>query len=261
VSDSSSDSGSRLDQSDSGSVSGSGLEVDVLSIFPEFFTGPLDASLLGKARHGGLLSVTVHDPRAWARDRHRSVDDEPYGGGAGMVMKPEPFVGAVEDRYGDLASRPRTVVFTPRGRPLEQALVAELAVEPALLLVCGRYEGIDERVHQLLAHDEVSIGDYVLAGGEAAAVVLIEAVARLLPGVVGNQASVEADSFATGLLEHPQYTRPPSYRGLQVPEVLRGGDHGAIARWRREQAEARTRRLRPDLLERAEDDDQRGAAP
>lgn len=223
--------------------------IDVLSIFPEFFQGPLDTSLLGRAREAGRLAVTVHDVREWARDRHRSVDDEPYGGGAGMVMKPEPFVEAVEARYGSLAARPRTVVLTPRGRRLDQGLVAELAREPALLLVCGRYEGIDERVHQLLAHDEVSIGDYVLAGGEVAACVLIEAVARLLPGVVGNAASVEGESFADGRLEYPQYTRPASYRGLEVPEVLRSGDHGAVARWRHEQAEARTRRVRPDLLE------------
>lgn len=223
--------------------------IDVLSIFPEFFQGPLDTSLLGKAREAGRLVVTVHDVREWARDRHRSVDDEPYGGGAGMVMKPEPFIEAVEARYGSLAARPRTVVLTPRGRRLDQHLVAELAREPALLLVCGRYEGIDERVHQLLAHDEVSIGDYVLAGGEVAACVLIEAVARLLPGVVGNAASVEGESFADGRLEYPQYTRPASYRGLEVPQVLLSGDHGAVAHWRHEQAEARTRRVRPDLLE------------
>lgn len=224
------------------------LTIDVLSIFPEFFHGPLDTSLLGKARETGRLAVTVHDVREWARDRHRTMDAEPYGGGAGMVMKPEPFVEAVEARYGSLAARPRTVVLTPRGRRLDQGLVGELALEPALLLVCGRYEGLDERVHELLAHDEISIGDYVLAGGEVAACVVIEAVARLVPGVVGNAASVEGESFADGLLEHPQYTRPASYRGLEVPEVLRSGDHAAVARWRREQAEARTRRLRPDLL-------------
>jgi tRNA (guanine37-N1)-methyltransferase len=227
---------------------GSAMTIDVLSIFPEYFAGPLDTSLLGKAREAGRLAVTVLDLRDWARDRHRSVDDEPYGGGAGMVMKPEPFVEAVEDRYGDLANRPRTVIFTPRGRPLDQRTVTELAGEASLLLVCGRYEGIDERVHELLAHDELSLGDYVLAGGEAPACVLIEAVARLVPGVVGNAASVESESFAEGLLEHPHYTRPASYRGLEVPEVLRSGDHAAVARWRREQAEARTQRLRPDLL-------------
>lgn len=225
------------------------LAIDVLSIFPEFFHGPLDTSLLGKARASGRLAVTVHDVREFARDRHRTTDAEPYGGGAGMVMKPEPFVEAVEARYGSLAARPRTVVLTPRGKRLDQALVDELAREPALLLVCGRYEGLDERVHQLLAHDEVSIGDYVLAGGEVAACVLIEAVTRLVPGVVGNAASVEGESFADGRLEHPHYTRPASYRGLEVPEVLRGGNHAAVARWRREQADARTRRLRPDLLD------------
>lgn len=223
------------------------LSIDVVTIFPEFFAGPLDASLLGKARAVGRLAVTVHDLRRWAPDRHRTVDAEPYGGGAGMVMKPEPFVDAVEARYGSIAARPRTVVLTPRGRRLDQPLVAELARESALLLLCGRYEGIDERVHDLLATDEVSIGDYVLAGGEVAACVLIEAVARLVPGVVGNAESVETESFADGLLEHPQYTRPAVYRGLEVPPVLRSGDHGAVAAWRREQAAARTRRLRPDL--------------
>lgn len=246
--------------SDSG---GAARAIDVLSIFPEFFHGPLDTSLLGKAREAGRLAVTVHDVREWARDRHRSVDDEPYGGGAGMVMKPEPFIETVEACYGSLAARPRTVVLTPRGRRLDQALVAELAREPALLLVCGRYEGIDERVHQLLAHDEISIGDYVLAGGEVAACVLIEAVTRLVPGVVGNAASVEGESFADGRLEYPQYTRPASYRGLEVPEVLRSGDHGAVARWRHAQAEARTRRVRPDLLEEdteADADDVDGTA-
>ncbi len=225
------------------------LAVDVLSIFPEYFTGPLDASLLGKARERGHLRVDVHDLRDWSVDRHRTVDAEPYGGGAGMVMRPEPFVHAVEDLYGGLAHRPRTVLLSPRGRRLDQPLVAELAREPALLLLCGRYEGIDERVHRLLAHDEVSLGDYVLAGGEAAACVLIEAVSRLVPGVVGNTASVAEESFAGGLLEHPQYTRPARFRGLEVPAVLRSGDHGAVARWRRAQSRARTRAVRPDLLE------------
>lgn len=232
------------------------LAIDVLSIFPGYFAGPLDVSLLGRARQQGVLSVQVHDLRQWARDRHRTVDAEPYGGGAGMVMKPEPFVDAVESLYGGLASRPRTVVLTPRGRQLDQTLVRELAREPALLLVCGRYEGIDERVHDLLAHDEVSVGDYVLAGGEAAACVVIEAVARLVPGVVGNAASLDEESFSEGRLEHPQYTRPPTFRGLAVPDVLRSGDHGAVARWRREQAIERTRRLRPDLSEPPEPSDE-----
>jgi tRNA (guanine37-N1)-methyltransferase len=223
------------------------MRIDILSIFPEFFAGPFDASLLGKARAAGLLDVRVHDLREWATDRHRTVDDQPYGGGAGMVMKPEPFFEAVESLFGALEARPRTVALTPRGRLLDQPLVAELAAEPALLLLCGRYEGIDERVHTALATDEVSIGDYVLAGGEVAACMLVEAVTRLVPGVLGNVESASDESFAEGLLEYPHYTRPASYRGLDVPEVLLSGDHARVAAWRREQALERTRRVRPDL--------------
>jgi tRNA (guanine37-N1)-methyltransferase len=223
------------------------VRIDVLSIFPEFFTGPFHASLLGKARAAGRVDLRVHDLRGWATDRHRTVDDEPYGGGAGMVLKAEPFFDAVEALFGAVVRRPRTVVLTPRGRLLDQPLVAELAAEPGLLLLCGRYEGIDERVHEALATDEVSIGDYVLAGGEVAACVLVEAVTRLLPGVLGNEESATDESFADGLLEHPQYTRPASYRGLDVPEVLRSGDHARVAAWRHAQAVERTRRTRPDL--------------
>ncbi|MGI8575174.1 MAG: tRNA (guanosine(37)-N1)-methyltransferase TrmD [Egibacteraceae bacterium] len=219
----------------------------MLTLFPEYFAGPLDASLLGKARSDGHVVVDIHDLRRWAVDRHRTVDDQPYGGGAGMVLKPEPFFAAVESLYGGRAQRPRTVLLTPRGRPLDQALVTELAQERSLLVLCGRYEGIDERVHALLAHDELSIGDYVLAGGESAACVLIEAVTRLLPGVLGNAVSASDESFAGGLLEYPQYTRPARYAGVEVPAVLRSGDHGAVARWRHEQARQRTRAMRPDL--------------
>lgn len=225
------------------------VQIDVLTLFPEYFAGPLDASLLGRARSDGHVTVAVHDLRVWAVDRHRTVDDEPYGGGAGMVLKPEPFFAAVESLYGGRERRPRTVLLTPRGRPLVQTLVAELAEEPSLLVLCGRYEGIDERVHQLLAHEELSIGDYVLAGGEAAACVLIEAVTRLVPGVMGNALSASDESFADGLLEYPQYTRPARYAGLEVPTVLRSGDHVAVARWREEQARLRTRSVRPDLYE------------
>jgi tRNA (guanine37-N1)-methyltransferase len=208
--------------------------------------------LLGRAREAGILDLAVHDLRAWATDRHRTVDDVPYGGGAGMVMKPEPFVDAIIALYGGLESRPRTVLLTPRGRPLTQRLVAELAEEPALLLLCGRYEGIDERVHQAVANDEVSIGDYVLAGGEVAACVLVEAVMRLLPGALGNSASAREESFAEGLLEYPQYTRPAVYLDREVPAVLRSGDHGKVAAWRHEQALAKTREVRPDLYARWE---------
>jgi tRNA (guanine37-N1)-methyltransferase len=226
------------------------MRVDVLSIFPEYFTGPFDTSLLGKARAAGILALAVHDLRRWATDRHRTVDDLPYGGGAGMVMKPEPFLRAVEELYGDVEARPRTVLLTPRGRPLTQPLVRELAREPALLLLCGRYEGIDERVHEVLATDEVSIGDYVLAGGEAAACVLVEAVMRLLPGALGNSSSAEDESFTEGLLEYPQYTRPAVFADREVPAILRSGDHGRVAQWRHEQALELTRRVRPDLYER-----------
>lgn len=238
------------------------MRIDVISVLPEWFGsaaeagagddggssgGPLATSLLGRARATGLVDVRIHDLRTWATDRHRTVDDVPYGGGAGMVLKAEPFFRAVERLYGDLAARPRTVVLTPRGRTLDQALVRELADEPGLLLLCGRYEGIDERVHTGLAHDEISIGDYVLAGGEVAAAVVIEAVTRLLPGVMGNAGSADDESFSDGLLEYPQYTRPQEYRGEAVPEVLRSGHHGRVRRWRQERAVERTRLVRPDL--------------
>lgn len=229
------------------------MRIDVLTIFPEFFSGPMDASLIGRAREAGTLDVRVHDLREWTHDRHRTVDDMPFGGGAGMVMKPEPFFEAVEALFGSLEERPRTVLLTPRGRPLDQALARELSAEPGLLLICGRYEGIDERVHQAIATDEVSIGDYVLSGGEVAACVVIEAVSRLLPGVMGNEASARDESFSEGLLEYPQYTRPAEYRGMAVPEVLLSGHHGNVAAWRREQALARTRELRPDLIARLEE--------
>ena len=226
------------------------MRIDVLTLFPEFFNGPLDVSLLGRARAAGLLAVTAHDLRAWATDRHRTVDDVPYGGGAGMVLKPEPFFAAAEALYGSVAQRPRTVVLTPRGIPLTQSLVRSLAEEPALLLLCGRYEGIDERVHTGLATDEISIGDYVLAGGEVAACVLVEAVTRLLPGVMGNADSGGDESFADDLLEYPQFTRPAVFRELAVPEVLLSGNHGEVDRWRREQSVERTKRVRPDLYDR-----------
>lgn len=226
------------------------MRIDVLTLFPEYFSGPLDASLLGRARQSGLLQVEVHDLRAWTTDRHRTADDMPYGGGAGMVLKPEPFFAAVEALYGAIEARPHTVVLTPRGHLLDQRRVRELAAQPALLLLSGRYEGIDERVHEALAHDELSIGDYILAGGDAAACVVIEAVARLVPGVLSNDTSVTDESHADGLLEYPQYTRPASFRGMDVPPILRSGDHGRVAAWRAEQAVARTRAFRPDLYER-----------
>ncbi len=239
------------------------MRVDILTIFPEWFEGPLGASLLGKAQERGILDLRAHDLRQWTTDRHRTVDDAPFGGGAGMLMAPQPFFDAVEDLYGSVEARPRTLLMTPRGRRLDQPYVSGLTTEPHLLLLCGRYEGIDERVHLHLAHDEVSIGDVVLAGGEVAAAVVIEAVTRLVPGVMGNAASGVEESFSTDpdaepLLEHPQYTRPASYRGWDVPAVLTSGDHGKVARWRDAQARARTRLVRPDLLGAGDGDDHVG---
>jgi tRNA (guanine37-N1)-methyltransferase len=231
--------------------------VDVVTIFPEYLA-PLGVSLLGKAQQRGLLEVRVHDLRGWTTDVHRTVDDTPYGGGPGMVMTPEPWgqaLDAVVDAGGPAAA-PVLVVPTPSGRRFSQALAAELAAEPWLAFACGRYEGIDARVLEdagtRMRVLEVSLGDYVLAGGEVAVLVVVEAVARLLPGVLGNTESVGDDSFAPGamerLLEGPVYTRPPVWRGRAVPDVLLSGDHAAIARWRHEQAVARTAQRRPDLL-------------
>jgi tRNA (guanine37-N1)-methyltransferase len=222
------------------------VRIDVVTIFPGILEGPLGESLLGKAIAEGLLDIRVHDLRAWSADRHRTVDDEAYGGGPGMVMKPEPLFAAVESLDPD---RGRVLLLSPAGRRLDQALVRELATEGHLTLLCGRYEGVDERVVEGLPAEEISIGDYVLAGGEVPALVVIEAVTRLIPGVIGRAASHERDSFGeAGLLDHPQYTRPPEFRGMRVPEVVLSGDHGRIERWRREAALEKTRRNRPDLL-------------
>jgi tRNA (guanine37-N1)-methyltransferase len=223
------------------------VKIDVVTIFPEFFAGPLEASLLGKARARGLIEVALHDLRDRTTDPHRTVDDEPYGGGVGMVMKPEPWFAAVEALDG--WEKARRILLSPAGRRLDQEVVRELSDEPHLILMCGRYEGVDERVAEGLATDEISIGDYVIAGGEAASLVLIDAVARLIPGVVKEPASVEEESFGpTGLLDHPHYTRPPEFRGMKVPEVLLSGNHKEIEAWRHKQALERTKRRRPDLL-------------
>ena len=223
--------------------------VDIVTIFPGYFASPLTAGLLGKAGERGLVQVRLHDLRTWAADRHRSVDDAPFGGGAGMVMLPGPWFEALDALQADGPAH--VVLLAPDGRRFDQATATRLAGEPRLVLCCGRYEGVDERVRSRV--DEIlSIGDFVLAGGESAALVVLDAVARLVPGVMGNAASAADESFAAGLLEYPQYTRPAVYRGLEVPAVLRSGDHGAIARWRHAQAVERTRRLRPDLLDRAE---------
>ena len=230
------------------------MRVDVVSIFPEYLEGPLRVSLLGKAVERGLLDVHLHDLRGWTSDRHRTVDDTPYGGGAGMVMRPEPWGLALDELVPDGGAR--LVVPTPAGRPFAQELAQELAAEPRLVFACGRYEGIDQRVvawaGRRMPVDEVSIGDYVLAGGEAAVLVIVEAVARLLPGFLGNPESLAEESHAGGLLEYPVYTRPPSWHGLDVPGVLLSGDHGAVARWRRDESLRRTAARRPDLLALAE---------
>jgi len=221
------------------------VRIDVFTIFPAVVEGPLSGSLLGRAIGAGLLDVRVHDLREWTQDRHRSVDDAPFGGGPGMVMKPEPFFAAVESLDPE---RGRVLLTSPAGRRLDQALVRELSSEGHLTILCGRYEGVDERVVDGLPAEEVSIGDYVLSGGELPALVLIEAVTRLIPGVIGKEESHQQDSFSSGrLLDHPHYTRPQEFRGMPVPEVLVSGNHGEIDRWRRDAAIEKTRRNRPDL--------------
>jgi tRNA (guanine37-N1)-methyltransferase len=221
------------------------VRIDVFTIFPAVVEAPLPGSLLGRAFGAGVLDVRVHDLRQWSVDRHRTVDDAPFGGGPGMVMKPEPFFAAVESLDPD---RGRVLLMSPAGRRLDQELVRALSSEPHLTILCGRYEGVDERVVDGLPAEEISIGDYVLSGGELPALVLIEAVTRLIPGVIGKEASHEQDSFsAGGLLDHPHYTRPQEFRGMAVPEVLVSGNHGEVDRWRRDAAIEKTRRNRPDL--------------
>ncbi|MCK9876171.1 tRNA (guanosine(37)-N1)-methyltransferase TrmD [Frankia sp. Ag45/Mut15] len=227
------------------------MRADVVTIFPDYLQ-PLRLSLVGRAQQRGTLDVRAHDLRTWTSDLHRTVDDAPYGGGPGMVMRPEPWDAALTEISAAVpGSRPRVVVPTPAGVPFTQRKAEELAREPWLVFCCGRYEGIDSRVVEAWADDEISIGDYVLAGGEVATLVILEAVARLLPGVLGNSASAAEDSFSDGLLEAPVYTRPQVWRGMEVPAVLRSGDHGAVARWRREQSLTRTGQRRPDLLAEA----------
>ena len=227
------------------------MQVDVLSIFPDYLA-PLRLSLVGKAVERGDIDLRLHDPRDETDDVHRTVDDSPYGGGPGMVMKPEPWGRALARLTGPTAA-PRLVVPTPAGRPFTQRMAEDLSREPWLAFACGRYEGIDDRVLQharrTMQVDEVSLGDYVLAGGEVAVLVIVEAVARLLPGVLGTERSHQEDSFSEGLLEGPSYTRPPVWEGLDVPPVLLSGDHAAIARWRRDEALRRTAERRPELLE------------
>ncbi len=221
------------------------MKIDVLTLFPNMFAGPLDESIIRRARTAGLLNLTVHNLRDWAHDRHQTVDDRPFGGGPGMLLKPEPVFEAVEALARDQAW---TILLTPQGRRFNQAVARELAARDHLLLVCGSYEGFDERIREALADDELSIGDFVLTNGALPAMVLIDAVTRLLPGALGDDASASDESFSHGLLEYPHYTRPAEFRGMKVPDVLLSGHHAQIARWRHEQARHRTAQRRPDLL-------------
>lgn len=228
------------------------MRFDVFTLIPAALEAYLGSSILGRARAAGLIEVRLHDIRAYATDRHHTTDDTPYGGGGGMVMKPEPIFAAVEDVLGaDLGSFP-VILLSPQGRVFDQRVAGELARWPRLALICGRYEGVDERVRDHLANDEISAGDYVLTGGELPALVIIDAVARRMPGVLGDEGAIADDSHSAGLLEYPHYTRPPEFRGWKVPEVLLSGDHARVAAWRREQSLRRTYERRPDLLARAE---------
>jgi tRNA (guanine37-N1)-methyltransferase len=225
------------------------MQFEIITLFPELFDSFLSASLLGKAIESGVLEVFRTSPRDFGVGRHKSVDDSPYGGGPGMVLRPEPLAGAIE--HAEAARGPcHRVLLSPQGRLFDQARARALAAQPRLMLICGRYEGVDERVATAFAHEVLGIGDYVLAGGELAAAVVIEACARLVPGVIGKPESAEDESFSRGRLEYPHYTRPPEFRGLAVPDVLLSGDHQAIAQWRRREALRRTLERRPDLLER-----------
>jgi len=227
------------------------MRIDIVTIFPEMVRAPLETSILARARAAGIVDIAVHDLRDWTDDRHRSVDDAPYGGGAGMVMRPEPLFRCVEQLREDVDPAGRVVLLTPQGRLLNQKGAQELSDVDRLILLCGRYEGVDERVRLHLADDELSIGDYVLGGGELAALVVVETVVRLLPGALGSAASLDEESHSGGLLEYPHYTRPPDFRGWTVPDVLLSGNHAEIARWRRVQRVRRTAARRPDLLDQA----------
>ena len=230
------------------------MRFDIITIFPEFFSEAIDCGILRRARNAGLVEVTAHDLRQWTTDKHHVVDDRPFGGGDGMVLKPEPIFTAVEALTGasqrqDFPAKTRVMLLSPQGQVFSQALAQEIAESTThVVLICGRYEGVDERVAERLITDEISIGDYVLSGGEPAATVVIDAVVRLLPGALGSETSAVFESFSEGLLDHPQYTRPPEFRGMKVPEVLLSGNHAEIERWRKEAAIAKTRRKRPDLL-------------
>jgi tRNA (guanine37-N1)-methyltransferase len=230
------------------------LRFDIITIFPEFFREVIDCGILRRARNAGLVEVKAHDLRQWTTDKHHVVDDRPFGGGDGMILKPEPIFAGVEaltgaSRKEDLPAKTRVMLLSAQGEVFSQALAQDISQNTShVVLLCGRYEGVDERVAEALVTDEVSIGDYVLSGGEPAAVVVVDAVVRLLPGALGSETSAVYESFSEGLLDHPQYTRPPEFRGMKVPDVLLSGNHAEIERWRKEAAIEKTRRKRPDLL-------------
>jgi tRNA (guanine37-N1)-methyltransferase len=221
------------------------VKIDVLTLFPAMFAGPLDESIIKRARQAGLLDLQLHQLRDWTHDRHKTVDDRPFGGGPGMLLKPEPIFAAVESLQRE---KTRVVLMSPSGRKFTQAIARDLAQQEHLLIVTGHYEGFDERIREALADDELSIGDYVLTNGALPAMVVIDTVTRLLPGVLGDDASATEESFSHGLLEYPQWTRPAEFRGMKVPDVLVSGNHAEIAKWRAEQARQRTQEQRPDLL-------------
>jgi tRNA (guanine37-N1)-methyltransferase len=228
------------------------MRIDILCLFPEMLTSPLNQSIIKRARERGLVNIVIHNIRDYTHDKHHTVDDYPYGGGPGMVLKPEPIFEAAETIKQQLdVSEVPIILLTPQGRLFSQSVARELALHPHLMLVCGHYEGLDERVCEYLATDEISIGDYVLSGGELAALVVVDAIVRLIPGVLGSRDSASSDSHSNGLLEYPQYTRPQVYRGWAVPSVLLSGNHGEITQWRRRQAILRTAIRRPDLLKKA----------
>jgi len=229
------------------------MKIDIVTIFPDYFREAFDYGIIRRARAAGLVEIKAHDLRSWTSDKHHVVDDRPFGGGDGMVLKPEPIFAAVESLTGarrreDIAPTKRVVLLSPQGRPLTQSLAVEFAQCEQLALICGRYEGVDERVADVLVTDEVSIGDYVLSGGEPAALVVVDAVIRLIPGALGSETSASTESFSDGLLDYPHYTRPPEFAGMKVPAVLLTGHHAEIERWRRQAAEEKTKRNRPDLL-------------
>ena len=221
------------------------MKIDVLTLFPAMFAGPLDESIVKRARQAGQLDLTIHDLRDYTHDRHRTVDDRPFGGGPGMVLKPEPIFEAVEALAGE---KTRVTLMTPQGRRFEQPVASEIAEHEHLLLICGSYEGFDERIREHLAHDEISVGDFVLTNGALPAMIVIDAVTRLLPGGLGDEESATDESFSNGMLEYPQYTRPSEFRGWGVPEILLSGHHAEIEKWRRQQSHERTKQRRPDLL-------------